>query len=335
MSPVFAAKLQAVGRKRVPLDEVKRIFFELRPELKSHPERMRFLREALDTLQVAGDIRYPVGKYLWRQFGAPLPDWIELLSAANVLDEDYSKVPWLKEFGFWPNLKHPGQLEAAKAINMFLLRRRHDLIPVPVRERSLEIFGDEKRLDCMIEGSALFNGRLSLAAIGALEVLPPLPYSAVEAPSRPLLVVENHHSYWSFSRWNQETRRYAAVVYGSGNAFRRSGRALDDVLGQVQGRGIEYLGDIDPAGIGIPSEVDAERMRAGLPRLMPATEFYAWLLEKGVRRPLEEDVTEPRRASVLRWLPHDIAHGIIALFGEMRWIPQESLGYEALLAVHA
>ncbi len=50
---------------------------------------------------------------------------------------------------------------------------------VPMRERSLDIFGNEKFLDLRVKGSSLFSGRLSLAVIGAERVDMP---SAIHKP---------------------------------------------------------------------------------------------------------------------------------------------------------
>src|SRR5439155_25487709 len=115
--------------------------------------------------------------------------------------------------------------------------------------RALEIFGDEKFLDQRVRDNALFGGRLPLSTLGTFCVPLPLPARTAEAPGRPLLVVENHHSYWSFGQWNVTARRYAAVVYGSGRAFASSGRALRQVVEQTQASHAEYFGDIDPVGV--------------------------------------------------------------------------------------
>jgi hypothetical protein len=137
----------------------------------------------------------------WENVGSPpLPKWVALVREAQVTDTcNYSDVPWVPERGFWPKLK-PVQLADAKAINDFLLRRRDSLTPVPIKERSLEIFGDEKRLDALRKGISLFMGQLPLAALGAFMVPLPLPYRQAFAPGNPVLVVENHNSFLDFRR---------------------------------------------------------------------------------------------------------------------------------------
>ena len=69
-------------------------------------------------------------------------------------------------------------------VNDFLLRRRGLLPLVPAKERSLEIFGDEKRLQRMCQ-SGMLMGKLPLSVLGCFQVSAPLPYRPAAAPARP------------------------------------------------------------------------------------------------------------------------------------------------------
>jgi hypothetical protein len=240
---------------------------------------------------------------------------------------DFSLVPWVPEMGFWPTLK-PAQLETARLINDFLLRRRGSLTLAPIKERSLEIFGNEKKLDELRKDDSVFGGRLPLSALGAFQVPLPLPYRIAAAPGRPVLIVENHDSFWSFGEWNQERKQYAAVVYGAGLAFQSSGRALQQVLAETRGAGAEYLGDLDPAGISIPVNFNTSQA-ADCIRVKPALPFYAWLLQYGKRRRLEQ-LHESALILARSWLGATITDGLSQTWQEGRWIPQESLGIEML-----
>lgn len=327
MSQQFLELIRLQVRKRVPLDELKRLFQEAHPEAVSSPSRNRDLLLKLQELEALGVVQLPA-KGSWEKFGSPpLPSWVQRIVVKTEPGFDYSTVAWVPELGFWPTLKSV-QMEPARLINEFLLRRRGALGLVPLKERSLEIFGNEKKLDEMRRDDALFNGLLPLAAIGAFQVPLPLPYRAAEAPGQPVLVVENHDSFWSLGEWNATAKRYAAVVYGSGLAFQSSGRALRQVLKETQGIGAEYLGDLDPAGISIPVSFNASQGPTGV-QVRPAIHFYAWLLRHGVRRTLEQGY----ESAVLRagaWMDVDIAEGLAELWSEGSWIPQEALGIEKL-----
>lgn len=326
----FLKLLQAGTRKRVPLAELRQNYFSLYPDVQNSPERGARLLEALRKLEAAGALSLPAAGS-WEKFGVPpLPQWVLLQREPKPgPNKDLRAVTWAPELGFWPQLR-PKQLEVLVPINEFLLRRRGSLMVVPIKERSLEIFGDEKRLDSLCTGDSLFGGRLQLSTLGCFRVPQPLPYRLADAPGKPLLVVENHNSFWSFGEWNQQTLRYAAVVYGSGEAFRLTGRALQQVLHEVNGDGSEYLGDLDPKGVRIPGEFN-RAAESGSPQVRPALAFYEWLLAHGIRRPRLECATFDA-VRIQEWLGADLAVQVGELWQTGHWIPQEALGFEQLSA---
>lgn len=324
----FLKLLQAGTRKRVLLAELRQHYFSLYPDVQNSPERGARLLDALRQLEAAGALSLPAAGS-WEKVGVPpLPQWVLLKREPRPApSKDLNAVTWVPELGFWPHLR-PGQLGALAPINEFLLRRRGSLMVVPIKERSLEIFGDEKRLDSLCTGDSLFGGRLQLSTLGCFRVPQPLPYRLADAPGKPVLVVENHNSFWSFGEWNQQARRYAAVVYGSGEAFRLTGRALQHVLREVNGIDAEYLGDLDPKGIRIPTEFN-RAAEPGSPQVRPAVAFYEWLLAFGVQRHRPECATFGS-VSALGWLGPDLAAQVSELWRAEHWIPQEALGFEQL-----
>lgn len=324
----FLDRLQASPRKRIPLDELKRHYYSLYPDVQNSPERGSRLLAALRGLETAGHIALPAAAS-WERVGSPpLPGFVQLVrEKSSAPREDYSQVPWVPELGFW-HLLNPMQLVAAKCINDFLLHRRGTLRPVPIKERSLQIFGDEKRLDTMRTGDTLFQGRFALVTLGAFQVPQPLPYRQADAPGRPVLVVENHNSFWSFGEWNHNAKRYSAVVYGCGEAFRLTGAALGQVLREVQGASAQYLGDLDVKGVRIPAEFNAA-VRDESSRVLPALELYAWLLKNGTRR-VKIECKAGTLAQAEAWLGAELASRVFEMWQEGRWIPQEALGFEQL-----
>ncbi len=330
MSERLAELLRESRSKRIPLEALRRCFRNAYPELSGNPESDRVLLETLRGLANGGVVVLPaVGS--WEKFGnPPMPKWVSLVSSAASVAFDWASVPWVPELGFWVELQ-PRQLEAARSINEFLLRRRGTFIPVPLNERSAEIFGDEKRLASLASGDSLFAGRLQLRAIGAFQVATPLPYRAVSAAGRPVLILENHHAYWSFGEWNTEEKRYAAVVYGSGNEFAKSGVALDQVFAETRASGAEYFGDLDRTGLSIPADLNARRRELDRPGIAPAGEFYAWLLAHGKRQPIREPSRLISIDSGLSWLPDRLQAEARALLEGRFRIAQECLGYEVLI----
>ena len=122
--------------------------------------------------------------------------------------------------------------------------------------------------------------------------------------------------------------RYSAVVYGAGEAFRNTGQALRQVLMEVHGEGAEYLGDLDPKGVGIPLEFNRAMSDQGI-AVRPALDLYRWLLANGTTR----EKPECRLASDVlaqEWLGPAMGAALAQRWQAGLWIPQESLGFEQL-----
>ena len=324
--------VQRSRAQRISLEALREAFAKERPELASSGTFRERLRARLDELADAGLIRFPAANgSAWDRVGAPsLPKWVQRPRAATPVRTDPETVAWLPVMSFARKLSRCSDVEAACAINQFLVQNRHALEPVPLRERSLQIFGDEKALDGRCRNGALFNGQLSLNAIGAFDPAPPLPYEAIDAPGLPLLLLENHHTYWSFSSWNSRARKYAAVVYGAGWAISRCGPALATVMQQTGGTGIEYFGDIDPTGIRIALKLATQIKNAQLPPLRPAEELYSRAFQDGVRRALSRTPSRLQLEEAKTWLPASLQSHIEQLYAAGQRIPQESVGLDVL-----
>lgn len=325
----FLELLRKSGRRRMQLQQVRVLMMRAHPELRPDPEADRRLLEMLERLAQDRHIGLPaVGS--WQRIGAPaMPKWISIMpSEPAKVQPEFGEMTWVPELGFWTELAASRQLEAAARINEFLLVRRRSLGRIPIKERSLQIFGDEKRLDQLRSGDSLFAGRLPLAVLGAFVAPLPLPYRPGPTRGMPLLVVENHDSYWSLGEWNQAAAQYSAVVYGQGHAFASSGRALRQTLSETGATCAEYLGDIDPAGIAIPTGF-CTRATAGEPTVIPAVKFYEWLLKHGARRPgLKGSPADGVAAR--QWLGSELGGAVEDLWMVGARIPQESLGLEIL-----
>ncbi|MEG1833727.1 MAG: DUF2220 family protein [Burkholderiaceae bacterium] len=331
MNAALLAQLKEIGGRKLALEDIRRAHARSHPELQGDPRRDAVLLESLAALADGGALRLPApgSKTGWPAYGPRLPAWVTLSETPAASEAtDWARVSWVPALHFWPELR-PAQLTDLLRVNEFLASRLGGLTPCPIKERSLQIFGDEKRLDALAQGDTLFGGRLTLAALGAFVVPLPLPYRAANAPGQPLLVVENHNSFWSLGEWNLRVRRYAAVAYGQGEAFLRSGRALGQVMAETGAIGAHYLGDIDAKGLAIPLDYNARQPDPAL-RVGAAGEFYDWLLAHGKRRAC---APYPVTERVLQWLgAPERSRAIQILAASGYWMPQEALGTEALLS---
>lgn len=333
----FEDELRAIGKRRIGLPELRAAWLRAHPEARDQPEQRRLLLEALRGLEREEMVDLP--RRGWDTSGSPaLPRTARLRDAAQ---SGRIRTPqaWLPELAFAADERHPVRRADLQAVNAFLLSvRGRTPVPAPTRERSLQIFGDEKRLDDLRKGGlALFEGRVPLADLHCYPVAPPLPHETPpkQVPGRPILVLENYHSYDSFRRWNREAALYAAIAYGGGNAFRQGAGNLDDLIDCAQAEGAMYLGDLDPAGARILIGVNRRRQSEGRTELRPHRGLYGWLLAHGRRRPLGRAPANAEIDELGDVFPADLARALAELWSEERRIPQESFGIEQLSGVEA
>lgn len=323
----FASALQASPKKRVPLADLKGLFFGANPHLANATNRDALLFQELADLAAQGALSLPAAASYERFGNPPLPLFATLSKPAPMPAVDYSREPWLPVMGFWPELKS-NQLPVALRINEWLRGHPGPLMQVPLKERSLEIFGDEKRLDALRTGQALFGGRLQLKALGAFHVAPPVPYRTANSPGKPVLVVENHNTFWSFGEWNTRVKRYSAVAYGAGNGFSGAAEGLAVALRETGGTSVEYLGDLDPKGMRIPLDFNKAGAEFGL-SVAPAHDFYAWLIAHGTQREKPDKPLQPD-SSAHAWLGQVMGTLLDEIWQQGLWIPQEALGFHQL-----
>ena len=333
----FGDELRALGKRRIGLPELRAAWLRAHPEARDQPEQRRLLLNALQELEREGVIDLPVRG--WDTSGSPPLPRTASLRTGVASRPIRAPQAWLPALSFAADERHPVRRADLQAINAFLLSiRGRAPVPAPTRERSLQIFGDEKRLDDLRKGGqSLFEGRVPLADLHCYPVAPPLPHETppMQVPGQPILVLENFHSYDSFCRWNREAGLYAAIAYGGGNAFRQGAGNLDDLIAGTQADGTLYIGDLDPAGIRILIGVNRRRRSEGRNSLRPHRGLYRWLLANGRRCPLESRLENPEIDGLGDELPADLSSALTELWLTGHRIPQESFGIEQLSGVDA
>lgn len=333
----LAAHLGARSNKRVPLDTLRRVHLSAFPAHREVPDLPARLLRMLEQLAAAEVLTLPKTKAAWDRSTAPaLPRYVQLKYSAPDVVKPREVVAWDPRLAFAALESHPGRLEVLRTLNDYLIRTAHRELPnVPLHERSWLIFGDEKRLDGLLNRGTdtLFGGQIELAVLRCFRVPLPLTHVRVEGAPAAILVVENLDSYWSFCAWNEQARRYSAIAFGNGNAFVQHREALAVLAAEIGVVRVDYLGDLDPTGVRIPVHVQT-RLPAGL-ELVPCRWGYQHLLAQPGRRslsPQDRKRCEWDSAQLLGWFGPDLGEAVLALFTQGQWIPQEALGLTALLA---
>jgi hypothetical protein len=217
-----------------------------------------------------------------------------------------------------------------RQLNDFLKRGMGERSPVPIKERSLEIFGDEKRLDQLQRGSALFGeGRLTPEMLRCFIVPEPLPWTPGPNSAGPILIIENAATWHSYCRYNAECKLFSAVVYGCGNRFMDSAPYVAEIFKSIGGvRRVLYFGDLDPQGLRIPQAASTRIQATGLPAVEPHLWSYRQLLTLGAGRGQPCDY-EPPSSEHCDWLG-ECAEPARQLFAAGHRLAQEHVGWEFL-----
>lgn len=334
----YLAQLHAVAgrRKRVDASQYRRAFAEMCPGLDAVDARAK-LAGWLHQLEEAGEIKLPKGDRLYdRSVSGDLPAWVELERPADdklPLPVDPENYPWAQELRFACKIRDARLLDILLRVQRFLANGGRERPLVPAKERSIELFGYEKRLEILKSGTIFAEGQLSLDLLRCFSLPPPLIYEPVSvAPlTRPILVIENHSTYHSFARWNSHARAFCAIVYGQGDAFKTGVSGLRELLPKWSWDGqMLYFGDLDPEGLLIPLAASEILSTHDLPALRPHISCYRCLIERAnsVELPTGDEMHLP--SACREWLGDEVAEQLSPWFKRGTRIAQELIGWEFL-----
>lgn len=332
----YRGKLIAYGRKSITKDALARLFGV--PDDRALHEVVRGLGGLLSPVKASmtnGNLRYPL--YLKYRVHAPGEDF------GLELGEIAALHPLLQARGVLRQRPERYRLhrEDLRRLDSFLFSFPADAVPVSRKERSFEIFSDEKRLEdrslCRLLG-ALGLGGEALRYYDTPErcfndYIPALK------PRMTLLVCENKDIWFNIRRRMFEDGASVlfgaaldGVVYGCGNRVAEAG-ALTSYTGFLGAGGASYLywGDVDRAGLGI--FLNLRRKNPGL-RIALFAAAYERMVELAEGRELPESgdgraVTEDY-GPVYRAVSERARERMAGVIGANLRIPQEIVTYRHL-----
>jgi hypothetical protein len=179
------------------------------------------------------------------------------------------------------------RLEFLTALDTFLKAKPKDAPLVPIKARSLHIFGDEKLLTnrCRTElrrsGNLLEN--LTPTDLGCY--VPDEHYFVFEAfdvRSPTALVVENTETYHLMKRWNAYHGLYRAIIFGAGKAFPAKAPHLQKLAADLRTNDIRYFGDIDVPGLEIAKDAYEALLDISNITFRPSLPLYRACLDIGI-----------------------------------------------------
>ena len=330
----------SAGAVRLELETIQRVFSATFPALDGSPDRRFRLREMLDALSARGAITSPADqKRGWQHRPAPaLPNFVRLIRAAADKPErfDHRSFPWaVPELGFVASLPILNSPEDTLRIHEFFKNSGAKSPVVPSKERSWQIFQDEKRLDTLRGGQLFGEGRLTLDLLRCRDVTQILAFCPSPTLNHhPILIVENEATFHSFSRLNDQLGLFAGVVFGSGNCILKATdylRELGRTAGPTGSTTFLYFGDLDATGLRIGRQLSDQLRQFGI-CVGPAETYYAELFRRRNRTVVgsPEHVDE----KTLAWCPERLRFTIATELSQLGRIPQEALGWESLCALH-
>lgn len=224
-----------------------------------------------------------------------------------------------------------GQVETLRKVNVWLRDHGRDTDLAPLRERSLQVLGDEKALDRALTTGLFTDGRLTLRLLRTFRSHPPLPSRPI-SDGPVLLVVENadtFHTLWTMLRDNPGP--VGQVAWGAGGAFEASVVSVADLGGITT---VRYFGDLDYDGLRIPHNAHRRALSENLPAVQAADRLYEMLLAAGVPQLGQPSQPAENVETVTRWLDGGgpLSQQAASLFASGGRIPQETIGAHLLAA---
>lgn len=326
----LSAILNSTTERRVEQTTIFTAFGQACPGTAGTTQGRPVLSALLDELAEHLLVELPRGRDGWDEAQPPLPRWLRLPALPRPETRPVratASLLWRRELS-WAGadtLTAP-QIQVLKTINRWLRDTDGDhdrRTVVPMRERSLEIFGDEKRLDALTATTLFAPGRLTLPALFAERIPPPLAYERL-GDGGSILVIENSDTFETLSALLAGDRGCVGyVAFGGGHAFEASVARIARLEGVTD---IVYYGDLDYDGLTIPQRANVAAVALGLPPIRPAAGLYRLLLQLDVRGPAPrriEPLDAERRVS---WLPTTFRRPVADILTAGNRLAQEATG---------
>lgn len=326
----LSAILNSTTQRRIGQTTVFEAFDQACPGTAGTTQGRPFLSALLDELADHHLVNLPRGRDGWDYAQPPLPRWLRLPAppkAETTSAPVTAPALWRRELS-WARAEKltATQIEVLKTINRWLRDTDGDhdrRTVVPMRERSLEIFGDEKRLDALIATTLFAPRRLTLATLCAERIPPPLAYERL-GDGGIILVIENSDTFETVSTLLAgDCGRVGYVAFGGGHAFEASVARIARLDGITD---IAYYGDLDDDGLRIPQRANAAATASGLPPIRPAHGLYQLLLQQDVRGPAPRPVEPLDAERRVSWLSTTVRRSIADILTAGTRLAQEATG---------
>ena len=266
-----------------------------------------------------------------------LPKSVILQSARRPVDSLCAvRVPLRDELAHWASTLRlsASQRQLLLAVNDWLRRTNGGNVPVvAAAERAYELIGDEKAFDSSPPrgGAKLWGpGRLTFEFLRCERIATPLTWESATSANPcqgSVVCVENHATFRTMLRVlrTQTSPQWAAVAWVQGRNTAPL-ESLADLPFHVTR--LDYLGDLDQAGLSIAATACAIAERVGV-SAGPAARLWALLVEQPARP--DREIREADARMLIAWLPESVRERAFTLLRSGQAIPQEALRFNVLM----
>ncbi|MGH9155149.1 MAG: hypothetical protein ACRD1K_04725 [Acidimicrobiales bacterium] len=315
LAEVVGRRLASWPRKRVTLAELEAVVVAERPELNASVALGTRLAEVVDAVVAAGVVKPSSRRTRFR--GVALPVILTRPAAERPRPERPAlRHPWRADLA-WAGETEGATFEHLRVLDRWLTADPAPA-PAPVKERSLEIWGDEKLLDRLRRGP--WGQRLP-EALALFVVHPPLVIEAISDAAGGLLV-ENATTWRSLVTAGREhvaagvPTSIGWIAYGAGNQV---AAAVPGLAGHRPDR-LWYFGDLDARGLSFAAAAARAAADEAMPPVAPHRGLYKTLLDAG--RPQARRKDWAWQPQGLDWLGPDLGPRVVSQLPDT-WLAQE------------
>lgn len=342
----FTQHLRRSKRRWVDAESVWSAFTTAFPTLAQSTDRRQWFVDALAELarQQIIELPRPKGNRWDRSLKPAVPTSVYLLRPPEApKNKNWKAFPW------HARLRWVSELSRLTAeLEEFLLLVHRGLVRgdfeqrAPLKYRSLQLTGREKRLGELAQTALFGEGRLDLNLLGCFAETPPLACDCLSsAPS--IILFENADSF-SVARSvlrSLPVSPYGIIGFGGGNGISQSLPSLS-MLGRPLER-IVYVGDLDAHGLRIAARAGRAAACVGLPQVEPATELHVAMLASarrfghrdGWKDHATQKPTPEKLAALVKFLDEQVRQPVTHMLSIGHRIPEEVLGPEELVEAWA
>jgi hypothetical protein len=318
-----------LDKHRIPIECLWEAMVKALPE-KIAGDSRQTLQALIAGIELRG-FSLPKSKQLFDHTAQPpLPKWVQQPEKANNNKKDLldpKAYLWARELTFLAEGRRLPNYQQWQILDNWLKSGGRNAPIVPVRERSFEIFNDEKLLDGFSKNQPFKQGHIALSVLRC--VITPEPLAWEKGPSgsesKPCLVVENSATWRTLSLWNRDNGAYSSIVYGGGNKFSQTWQGLKLVREIAPFNLIHYFGDVDYEGLMIPFRAACDIQESLDISLILDNELYETLRCAVPKNRWCKSKQRTINDNLLNWLPNKLKDWLVEMIANGFRIPQEGL----------